>query len=77
MKRIDRENHEIVGDDLDQHHVEAQAQFFPHTIPIRKHRTNNAANSSCCTNVKEVQTIARPVVLYLLAGGKDTAPVGE
>ena len=77
MKRIDREDHEIDRHDLDQQHVKAQAQFFPHSIPTRKHRRNNAANSSCCTNVKEVQTIARPFVLYLLAGGKDTAPVGE
>ena len=77
MKRIDRKDHEIAGDDVHEQHVENQAQFFPHSIPTRKHRTNNAANSSCCTNVKEVQTIARPVVLYLLTGGKDTAPVGE
>ncbi len=68
LKRIDREHHQIDRDDFDDEHVENQAQCFPHTIPTRKHRTNNAANSNCWTTVRTVQIIACPSPFHEQAG---------
>ena len=68
MEGVNWERDQIDRDHLREEEIESLGYCFPHTIPIKKHKTNNAANSSCCTTVKTVQTIDSPSPLQEQAG---------